>query len=125
MSISRAKQAERIERQRQELSQGMGAGGEIMKCSLIERFTVCQRPGCRCMQGQKHGPYLYVSVFDGKQSRQVYVPQSMQAKVRRWVRNYQDLAKTIAKLSDLSVNLLRLQQPHSARQSTSRPQVKR
>jgi hypothetical protein len=86
-------------------------GGEILKASLIERFTVCGRPGCQCLQGQKHGPYLYASVFDGKQSRQVYVPQTRVAEVRRWTANYQRLAKMIAELSALSVESLRSQPP--------------
>jgi len=125
MSASRTHREEHIHRQRRGLVKGMGAAGEILKCSLIQRLTVCQRPGCRCMKGQKHGPYLYVSFFDGKQSRQVYVPQPMQAQVRRWVQNYQKLSQTVARLSGLSVELIRLRQLQSAGQSTRRAQVKR
>jgi hypothetical protein len=89
----------------------MASGGEILKGSLIQRFTVCGRPGCRCLQGEKHGPYLYASIFDGKQSRQVYVPQTMEAEVRRWSKNYQRLSEIISELSALSVQQIRLQQP--------------
>ena len=106
-----AKREEQLHRQRHTLAEGMGAGGQILKGSLIERFTVCGRSGCRCMKGNKHGPYLYVSVFDGKQSRQVYVPQAMHAEVRAWLKNYQRLSATIGKLSECSVELIRLQQP--------------
>ena len=125
MSRSSTKREERIQRQRRGLSKGMGAGGELLKCSLIERVTVCQRPGCRCMKGKKHGPYLYASIFDGKQSRQVYVPQPMQAQVRRWVQNYQRLSEMVARLSGLSVELIRLRQPKNAGKSAPRAQVKR
>jgi hypothetical protein len=125
MSKSRTRREKHIERQRRGLSKGLGAGGEILKGSLIERVTVCQRPGCRCLKGQKHGPYLYASFFDGKQSRQVYVPQTMQAQVRRWVQNYQKLSKTVAKLSGLSVQLIRLRQPKSAGQPTTPAPLKR
>jgi hypothetical protein len=111
MPKTSTKREEQVHRQRKELIKGFGSAGEILKCSLIERYTVCGRPGCRCMGGEKHGPYLYVSYFDGKQSRQVYVPQLMQAQVRGWVRNYQRLSGTVGKLSDLSVELIRLRQP--------------
>jgi hypothetical protein len=114
-----------IHRQRRGLSHGLGADGELLKGSLLERLTVCQRPGCRCLKGEKHGPYLYVSVFDGRQSRQVYVPQRMQAQVRRWVKNYQRLSETVTKLSGLSVELIRLGHAQSTGQSTPRRQVKR
>ena len=111
MPTTRSKQEARIHRQRRKLLQQMPPGGEILKGSLIERFTVCGRPGCRCRQGEKHGPYLYASVFDGKQSRQVYVPQSLEAEVRRWAENYQRLSKVVAELCALSVERIRQEQP--------------
>lgn len=99
----------RLRKRRRQLVRGVGASGELLKCSLIERFTVCSKPGCRCGQGDKHGPYLYVSIFDGKQSRQIYVPQAMKKEVRLWARNYQQLSEKVAKISRLSVELIRLQ----------------
>ena len=72
MSTFSARRTKQITQQRRKVASGMGARGEILKGSLIERFAVCSRPGCRCLKGKKHGPYLYVSIFDGKQSRQVY-----------------------------------------------------
>ena len=111
MPTTRSEQEVQIRRKRKELVKQMPPGGEILKGSLIERFTVCGRPGCRCLQGERHGPYLYASVFDGKQSRQVYVPQTLAAEVRRWAANYRRLSTIIAKLCALSVERIRLQQP--------------
>lgn len=111
MPAKRSKQEERIRRERRELVKRMPQEGDILKGSLIERFTVCGRSGCRCQHGEKHGPYLYVSFFDGKQSRQVYVPQSLEKDIRRWAKNYQRLAGIVAALSALSVKSIRLQQP--------------
>jgi hypothetical protein len=123
MPTARSEPQAQIRRQRRELVKQMPPGGEILRGSLIERFTVCGRPGCRCLQGEKHGPYLYASVFDGKQSRQVYVPQRLAAEVRRWARNYQRLSKIIAQLCALSVQSIRLQQP--GKMAKSQRQVKR
>jgi len=125
MPKANAKREEQIRQQRRELVKGVGAGGEILKGSLIERFTVCSRPGCRCLRGEKHGPYLYVSIFDGKRSRQVYVPQSMDAQVRGWVHNYRRVSETIRTLSGLSVQLIRLRQPKGGKSSAGRRPAKR
>ena len=65
MPTTRSAQETQIQRKRRQLLKEMPPEGEILKASLIERFTVCGRPGCRCLQGEKHGPYLYASVFDG------------------------------------------------------------
>lgn len=123
MPNSRSAPLAQIRRQRRKLLQQIPPSGEILKASLIERYTVCGRPGCRCLQGEKHGPYLYASVFDGQQSRQVYVPQTLVAEVRRWATNYQRLAQIIAQLCALSVQSIRLQQPgQKARTARQAPQ---
>jgi hypothetical protein len=77
------------------------------------------------MKGKKHGPYLYASVFDGKQSRQVYVPQSMHTEVRKWVQNAQKIGEIIGKVSNLSVKLIRLKHSGVSGKATSRRSVNR
>ena len=58
--------------------------------SLSETYRTCGRPGCRCHQGHKHGPHLYVS-FRGPDGTTTgyYVPQplveAMHAGVAAWV----------------------------------------
>ena len=112
MPASSPQREAQLRQQRRRIAKGLGAEGEILRGSLIERFTVCSRPGCRCLEkGEKHGPYLYVSIFDGKQSRQVYVPRSMHAQVRRWVHNAQRLSEAVGTLSALSVEMIRQRQP--------------
>jgi hypothetical protein len=115
----------RIEQQHQQLSRELAACGPIMRGSLIERFTVCSRAGCRCLKGKKHGPYLYLSVFDGKRSRLVYIPQNREPEVRAWVQNYQKLSEILAKLSDLSVQRIRLPNTKTSRPDPSRPFTQR
>ena len=123
MPTTRSTAEAQIRRKRGELVQQIPPGGEVLKASLIKRFTVCGRPGCRCQQGHKHGPYLYASLFDGKQSRQIYVPQAMEAEVRRWATNYHRLSTIIAKLSALSVASIRNQR--SGRATKQERQAKR
>jgi hypothetical protein len=73
------------------------------------------------LKDEKHGPYLYVSVFDGKQSRQVYVPRLMRVEVRRWVNNAQRLAAAVGTLSALNMELIRRRQVPVADTSRNRP----
>lgn len=114
----------RIQQQRQELTRKLASCGPILRGSLIERFTVCGRPGCRCLKGKKHGPYLYLSVFDGKGSRLVYVPQDLESEIRSWVQNYQEIAARFAELSDLSVQLIRQRNPKPSRRDSLRSSSK-
>ena len=78
-----------------------------MKGSLVMRATRCGRPGCKCAQGEKHGPYLYVSVFREGRTRSVYVPQHLEGEVRRWVESARQIESDIAEITWLNAELLR------------------
>jgi len=108
MAKSTIDKEEKLRRQKAKLAVNVGEQGNLLKGSLIERFTVCTRSGCRCARGHKHGPYLYVSVFDGKRSRQVYVQKSMEKEVRSWVKNYESAKKLIDNISAINIELIKL-----------------
>lgn len=96
-----------IRRARARLARRLGRLGEIMKGSLVMRATRCGRPGCKCAQGEKHGPYLYVSVFREGRTRSVYVPQRLEGEVRRWVESARQLESDVAEITWLNAELLR------------------
>ncbi|MPY88206.1 MAG: hypothetical protein GEU99_09805 [Luteitalea sp.] len=62
----------RLADRRRKLLEQLARLGPVLRASLIERFTQCGKPGCKCMRGEKHGPatYLTVSYAQGK-TRQV------------------------------------------------------
>jgi len=91
------------------LARRLGRRGDLMKGSLVERWTRCGRTGCGCARGQKHGPYLYVSVFREGRTRSVYVPQSLEGAVRRWVENARALERDVVEITWLNAALLRLE----------------
>ena len=86
--------------------------GPVLRGSLIERYTQCGKPGCKCMQGEKHGPayYLTVSYAKGK-TRQVYVPKGLQPLAERWVRNYHDAMTVLEEISNINLELIRRKEP--------------
>lgn len=96
-----------IQRRRARLVSRLARAGEIMKGSLAVRWTRCSRPGCQCARGDKHGPYLYVSVFRDGRTRSVYVPQHLEKEVRRWVQNAVELEKDVAEITWLNAQLVR------------------
>lgn len=73
MSMS---QAARLRR----LAQTMVQGG------LSETTRTCGNPRCRCHQGERHGPHLYLTFRtpEGRSSA-LYIPRMAEAEVRRAV----------------------------------------
>lgn len=71
--------------------------------SLSETYRTCGRPGCRCHQGHKHGPHLYVS-FRGADGTTTgyYVPHSLAAGLREGVAAWQELQQVLRQLAELN-----------------------
>ncbi len=71
--------------------------------TLSETYRTCGRPGCRCHQGHKHGPHLYVS-FRGADGTTAgyYVPQSLAQPMREGVAAWQELQGLLRQLAELN-----------------------
>ena len=40
--------------------------GKMVAGAIVHRYTVCGKGGCRCLEGQRHGPYPALSRPNGK-----------------------------------------------------------
>lgn len=71
--------------------------------SLSETYRTCGRPGCRCHQGHKHGPHLYVS-FRGPDGTTTgyYVPQHLAEAMHEGVAAWQELQGMLRELAELN-----------------------
>ena len=118
--MSKSLSVAEIGRARARLASRLGRRGEIMRGSLVMRATRCGRRGCKCAQGEKHGPYLYVSVFREGRTRSVYVPQHMEREVRRWVESARQLEGDVAAITWLNAELLRRARKEGAKARSGR-----
>ena len=99
----------------QEIARGLGHRGHLLKGSMVRYYNVCGKKDCRCKKGKRHGPYLYVSVYEGKKTRLVYVPRGMESKVAEWVGNIRELHERVSHISRLNVEVLKRLQRGSKR----------
>ena len=89
------------------LARRLGRRGALMRGSLAQLYVRCGRKDCRCAQGHRHGPYLYVSVFQGRRTKSVYVPRHLETEVRRWVQNAQAVQRDVLEITRLNAERLR------------------
>jgi hypothetical protein len=82
---------------------------DLIHASFLERFLKCGRPNCHCCQGEKHGPFFYLSRCLAKRKMRTLLlkgePQILQA--RRSVEAYQKTLQTLDQLSEINWELLR------------------
>jgi hypothetical protein len=70
--------------------------------SLVEQHRKCGKEGCRCTQGEPHGPYVYVSVA----GRLVYVPTGLAEAVRDRLTVSARLHGLLEEISAINLELL-------------------
>jgi uncharacterized protein DUF6788 len=70
--------------------------------SLVEQHRKCGKEGCRCTQGQPHGPYVYVSVA----GRLIYVPAGLAEAVRDRLAVSARLQALLEEISAINLELL-------------------
>jgi len=69
---------------------------------LSETYRTCGRPGCRCHQGHKHGPHLYVSFRGAQGTTGYYVPQALAEPMRQGAAAWQELQGALRELAELN-----------------------
>ena len=104
-----SRKAEQLTLRRRKLIQQLRGMGPVLRASLIQRFTQCGKPGCKCMRGEKHGPAYYLAVSYAKgRTRQVYVPKDLQPLAEQWVHNYHQALTVLEEISSINLELIRL-----------------
>ena len=78
-----------------------GAGG-FLAGSLAEQRRRCGKEGCRCAQGELHGPYAYLQVA----GRMVYVPAVLAEAVRARLETSRRLREMLEEISAINLELL-------------------
>ncbi len=74
----------------------------LLPGSLVEQHRNCGKEGCRCTQGEPHGPYVYLQVA----GRLVYVPAALAEVVRSRVEISRRLREVLGEISAINLELL-------------------
>ena len=80
---------------------------QVIRGSLITRYTRCGKPRCRCVTGRGHGPKYYLSVSRiGRRPTLIYVPQTRVAQVQEQLAQLQTFRTLLEELCDIACELL-------------------
>ena len=73
--------------------------------SLVSQMRRCGKEGCRCAQGELHGPYVYLSISRGSDRRLLYVPAELAEVVRHHVTLSVQIEATLTAISVINLEL--------------------
>lgn len=101
-------------RQRREwLLRSLKIPTDLLRASFVERFTTCGKSNCCCAQGQKHGPFYYLTagLKAGQVRKFLLSSPEQQALARHGVEAYQLFWDELEELSQINGELLRRDEP--------------
>jgi hypothetical protein len=86
---------------------------DLIHASFLERYLKCGRPNCHCQQGEKHGPFFYLSrCLANRQMRTFLLKEpALIHQGQRSVAVYRQLLGSLERLSWINWELLRRGEP--------------
>jgi len=91
---------------RRALAARIGDVEQVLAGSLVAQTRRCGKPGCRCADGQPHGPYAYFSPRPHARGRLKYVPAVLTDLVRRYLRRHEEIDAALGEISAVNAELL-------------------
>ncbi len=82
---------------------------DLLRASYVERFTTCGKPNCVCAQGQRHGPFYYLTsnLAPGHVLKFLLKDPARQQAAQQGVHHYQIHWERLEELSQINAELLR------------------
>ena len=75
--------------------------------ALVTQGRRCGREGCRCAQGELHGPYVYISLRKPRgRSGLLYVPAELAALVHERIALTAQMQASLEEISEINLELL-------------------
>jgi hypothetical protein len=102
----RALSVRQLRARRARLARALPDVEATLRGALQRQMRRCGKVGCRCAQGELHGPYIYVSVRTGDRSRLLYVPTEAVEPVTRRVTTTGRIDAALAEISAINLELL-------------------
>jgi Family of unknown function (DUF6788) len=86
---------------------------QAIRASVVERFGTCGKASCACHQGQKHGPYYYLTqcLAPGKMQKFLLKTPACQQAARAATRAFNQFYDGLEELSQINTELLRRGEP--------------
>ena len=91
---------------RRALAVRLGDVQQVLAGTLAEQSRRCGRPGCRCADGEPHGPYAYFTPRPAGRGRARYVPAALAPVARRYLQRCEQVEAVLAEISAINAELL-------------------
>jgi hypothetical protein len=113
---------DRLHRRHRQLARELAAIGPVLKGSVVERFTPCGNPNCRCNADppQLHGPYWqWSTAVNGKTVTRRVDPEDVPLYLE-WIDNRKRVEAILAQMHELALEAAAPRPSQSAKKAPGR-----
>jgi hypothetical protein len=99
-----------LRQRKRSLLQQSRVPGDLLRASVVERFSACGKAQCHCHHGgAKHGPFYYLTqcLAVGKMNKFLLKGSVPQQAARQGVEHFHALQEQLEELSQINAELLR------------------
>ncbi len=89
---------------------------DLVRASLVERFSRCGKASCNCNRGgNKHGPFYYLTqcLAVGKINKFILKTPSQRQIAKEGIEHYRQFQEQVEEISQINAELLRRGEPLS------------
>lgn len=79
---------------------------DILWGNVLERYTTCSRPHCRCHQGERHGPRYYLVTTENGRQKQRYIAVRHAQLVKKGAKQRERLEAILREITAINLELM-------------------
>ena len=76
--------------------------------SVIEKYVMCGKEGCKCTRGELHGPFYYLTYKENKKTKMIFLKKDVSKRAKVLNENYRLWRKNRAQISKINSMILSL-----------------
>ena len=95
-----------LKRQRRKIIKQMPPFERILRTTISKYYLTCGYKKCRCHKGEKHGPFIYLSLTEKGKTKMYFTPEEIVQQVKEGVISYHKLWENIYKLCQINREIL-------------------
>jgi hypothetical protein len=96
----------RLKKKRRAIIKRLPKFDRLLRTTISKYYLTCGYKKCRCHRGEKHGPFIYLSVTKKGKTKMYFTPQEIVKEVKEGVKNYDKLWRDICQLCELNRQIL-------------------
>ncbi|MCX6383039.1 MAG: hypothetical protein NTV16_00895 [Actinobacteria bacterium] len=80
----------------------------MLSGSVVEKYIMCGKKGCKCKRGELHGPFYYLSYKESNKTKMIFLKAGISKRAKILNGSYRQWRKNRAQIGKINMQILSL-----------------